>query len=195
MRFIIKIVFKIGRIFSKVFYSFSLYALSLYYRNRFLYGENIFIQKCFHLSFDLSTSKVSLKNSNIFRNNINIVSGNNGNLTIGNNNFFNNNCSINCLFKIEIGDNCQFGESVKLYDHNHNYRNNKLPINEQGYTYGEIKIGNNCWVGSNVVILKNVTIGNNVIIGAGAIIFENIDDNMLVINNQSLIKKNILVSL
>lgn len=33
--------------------------------------------------------------------------------------FFNNSCTINVMSKITIGNNCLFGENVKLYDHNH----------------------------------------------------------------------------
>ena len=41
---------------------------------------------------------------------------------------------------------------------------------KQGYSKGPIKIGSDCWIGSNVTILKGVNIGDNVIIGAGSII-------------------------
>ena len=37
---------------------------------------------------------------------------------IGDNVFFNNGTSIAAKEKIEIGDNCIFGENVKIYDHN-----------------------------------------------------------------------------
>ena len=84
-----------------------------------------------------------------------------GQLTIGKKCFFNHGCSINCMYKIIIGDDCIFGENVKIYDHNHNYKNNTL-IREQGFSTNEVIIGNNCWIGSNVTILKNVHIGNNV---------------------------------
>jgi len=116
--------------------------------------------------------------------------GHNGHLKIGENCFFNNNCSINCLGEIEIGNDNQFGEVVLLYDHNHEYANKELLISEQGYKIGKIKIGNNCWIGSNVVILKDVEIGDNVVIGAGCIIFKSIPSNSLVINQQNLVIKN-----
>lgn len=103
-----------------------------------------------------------------------------GQLVIGNNTFFNNFCTVNCLKKITIGDNCLFGEGVKIYDHNHNYRDTDKPINKQGYNFGEVVIGDNCWIGSNVVIVKGVSIGDNVIIGANSIIFEDIPSNHIV---------------
>lgn len=110
----------------------------------------------------------------------------NGELTIGDNVFFNNHCSVTCLGKITIGNNCQFGEGVKMYDHNHIYADRNVLISSQGYTIGTITIGNNCWIGSNVVILKDVTIGDNVVIGAGCVIHKSIAPGSLVYNQQNL---------
>ncbi|MGI8952797.1 MAG: acyltransferase [Chitinophagaceae bacterium] len=110
-------------------------------------------------------------------------------LTIGNNVFFNSYISINCHYKIFIGDNCLFGENVKIYDHNHNYKNKSFPIAQQGYCYGEIKIGNNCWIGSNVTILKNVAVGDNVIIGANCVIYKNIASDTIVKNGANIIEE------
>ena len=103
-----------------------------------------------------------------------------GFLQIGNGTCFNNNCSINCMGSIKIGDNCLFGESVKLYDHNHIYSDPYKNIIEQGFNIGKIEIGNNCWIGSNVTILNNVTVGDNVIIGANSLIYKSIPSNTIV---------------
>jgi acetyltransferase-like isoleucine patch superfamily enzyme len=40
-----------------------------------------------------------------------------------------------------------------------------------------IKVGNNVFIGTGVIILPGVKIGNNVVIGAGSIVTKNIDDN------------------
>ena len=42
-----------------------------------------------------------------------------------------------------------------------------------------IKIGNNCWIGANVVILPDVTIGDNSVIGAGSIVTKDIPANVI----------------
>ncbi|MBZ1523421.1 acyltransferase [Leuconostoc mesenteroides] len=102
-----------------------------------------------------------------------------GQLSIGNNCLFNFNCSIACLGQISIGDSNIFGESVKIYDHNHKFNRRDKIISEQGMSVGEVTIGNNCWFGSNVVILKGAKIGDNCVIGAGAIISGIIPDNSL----------------
>lgn len=110
-----------------------------------------------------------------------------GKLKIGDNCFFNKNCSINCLGRIEIGSHCLFGENVKIYDHNHVFTNKRMKIVNQGFKIGSIKIGNNCWIGSNVTILKDIIIGNNVVIGANCLIYKSIPDNSIVKNNSQLI--------
>ena len=123
------------------------------------------------------------------RNNCNFVIGKNAELKIERGVFMNNFCSINCLEKIEIGENTLFGESVKLYDHNHQYTHEK--IERQSFNTSPIKIGKNCWLGSNVVILKGVEIGDNSIIGAGCIIYKNIPAGSVVINKQEQILKSL----
>lgn len=107
-----------------------------------------------------------------------------GKITIGNNVFFNNFCSLNCIHSIEIGDDCIFGEGVKIYDHNHCYQIESVPISKQGYKAKKVKLGSNCWIGSNVVILPGVTIGDNSVIGAGTIVYRDIPPNFIVKNTQ-----------
>ena len=110
-----------------------------------------------------------------------------GNVSIGKDVFFNNFCSINALEGVEICDDCIFGENVHIYDHNHKYMDKNIPVNNQGFTKKKVKIGQNTWIGSNVVILKGVTIGEHCVIGANCIIFEDVDDNTVVRNGQHLI--------
>ena len=35
---------------------------------------------------------------------------------------------------------------------------------------GTVKIGNRCWIGANVVILKDVELGDGCVVGAGAVV-------------------------
>lgn len=95
-----------------------------------------------------------------------------GKLVVGKNVFFNNNCSLNCMDSIVIGDGTIFGESVKIYDHNHMITDNEVDHN--AFRKAPVIIGRNCWIGSNVVILPGVVIGDNVTIGAGAVITKSI---------------------
>ena len=156
------------------------------YRNRAHIDPNFsFGRNCFFY-FDATHSSVYISKAVNVRSNFEIRSGNRGKLIIGENVFFNNNCSLHCLSEITIGNNNQFGEGVKMYDHNHRYKEKNNLISEQGYSLGYIRIGNNCWIGSNVIILKDVEIGDDVIIGAGCIIHKSVLSGTMVINNQSL---------
>lgn len=114
-----------------------------------------------------------------------------GYIEIGDNCFFNNDCSINCNNKVIIGDGSLFGENVKIYDHNHRFKDVK-PIKEQGFSNGTVMIGNHCWVGSNVVILKNTVINDNCVIGAGCVISGEIPKDTIVKNNSSYQYKKII---
>lgn len=109
-----------------------------------------------------------------------------GKVSIGDNVFFNNYCSINSHQSVKIGDNCIFGENVKIYDHNHQYRNNEKTISRQGFVADPVVIGNNCWISSNCIILKGTTVGNNCIVGAGVIVYKSIPDNTILINKQDI---------
>lgn len=115
-----------------------------------------------------------------WRRRFNIMIDKNAHITIGKNCFFNNDCSLNALNSITIGEGSIFGENVKIYDHNHRFCSLDLPLKKQGYSIGEVYIGNNCWIGSNVVILKGTNIGDNCVIGAGEIISYNVDSGTIV---------------
>jgi acetyltransferase-like isoleucine patch superfamily enzyme len=166
--------------------------LSVIYKERFTYSSNISAGKNVLFVFDASNSMINLGQGLQVRDRFQIRSCNNGSVYIGENNFFNNDCSIHCLDSVIIGNNNQFGEGVKIYDHNHEYKKRDELINKQGYKLGNIKIGNNCWLGSNVIVLRNVEIGDNVVVGAGCIIYKSIPSNTLVQNIQKLVSRPIL---
>lgn len=96
---------------------------------------------------------------------------NGGIVSIGDNCFMNDSCSINCQKRISIGNNVIFGQNVMLFDHDHDYKND---INN--FVRDDIVIGNNVWIGANVTILKGVKIGDNVVIGANSLVTRNVDN-------------------
>lgn len=122
------------------------------------------------------------------RNSVSFLVGNGAELIIEDRVFMNSYSSINCLEKIEIGENTLFGEGVKLYDHNHEYGYSpEFRVEHQKFKTAPIKIGKNCWLGSNVIVLKGVTIGDNVIVGAGCVIYKDVPRDSIVKNKTELI--------
>lgn len=101
--------------------------------------------------------------------------------------FVNNSCSFNCMERIEIGVGTMMGEGVRFYDHDHVYTAEK--IEKWQWTTAPIRVGIDCWIGSNVTILKGVTIGDNTIIGAGCLVRNNIPANSVVYNDGNLCVK------
>ena len=101
--------------------------------------------------------------------------------------FVNNSCSFNCMERIEVGNGTMMGEGVRFYDHDHVYTAEK--IEKWQWTTAPIRLGRDCWIGSNVTILKGVTIGDNTIIGAGCLIRNDVPANSVVYQDRNLIIK------
>lgn len=95
-----------------------------------------------------------------------------GVLEIGDGVYLNHNVLIACHERISIGKDCLFGPNCCIYDHNHKIIKGRTCGNE--YKTAPVVIGDNCWFGANVVVLKGVTVGEGSIIGAGCIICEDI---------------------
>ena len=101
--------------------------------------------------------------------------------------FINNSCSFNCMERIEIGAGTMMGEGVRFYDHDHVYTAEK--IEKWQWTTAPIRVGRDCWIGSNVTILKGVTIGDDTVIGAGCLIRNDVPANSVVYQDRNLIIK------
>lgn len=120
-----------------------------------------------------------------FRKGFSLIIGHGGQVRIGDGCFFNNYCTVASICSVEIGHHTIFGENVKIYDHNHRFSDPSLPIKRQGYTSAPVKIGNHCWIASNVVILKGVTIGDHCVVGAGCIVYRDVSPGTTLINRQT----------
>ncbi|MDD7388521.1 MAG: sugar O-acetyltransferase [Lachnospiraceae bacterium] len=102
-------------------------------------------------------------------------------IEVGKNFFANYNCTILDVAKVTIGDNCLFAPNVSIYTAGH-------PVHPATrntmYEYGiSVSIGDNVWVGGNVVICPGVHIGNNAVIGAGSVVTKDIPDNVIAAGN------------
>ncbi|MGQ4665882.1 acyltransferase [Metabacillus halosaccharovorans] len=105
-----------------------------------------------------------------------------GDLTLQNNVFINDNCTINCVNRILIGKNTKIAPNVCINDHDHNYKKNT----SDHLIRGEVTIGENVWIGSNVVILRDTHIGDNVVIAAGSVVKGSVPSNTIYINKREI---------
>ena len=94
----------------------------------------------------------------------------------------NYNCIIACHKEIKVGAGTQFGPSVYLYDHDHDYR---VGLNENKFLDTPIEIGKNCWIGANTVILRGTKIGDNCVVGAGCVLKGEFPANSVIVQKRT----------
>lgn len=92
-----------------------------------------------------------------------------------------------CLFGagggITIGGHVTFGAGVHLLAENHEFRDATQLIQEQGVTRAGITVGDDVWIGNNVIVLDGVHIGRGAVIGAGAIVTRDVPDEAIAVGN------------
>lgn len=93
--------------------------------------------------------------------------------------------SITSDIGVFIGDNVLVGANAKISDRNGH--SDKFPQ----FQSKKVVIGNNVWIGMNVVIMPGVTIGNNTIIGANSLVTKDIPDNVIAAGNPCRVIKKI----
>ncbi|WNI37869.1 sugar O-acetyltransferase [Chryseobacterium sp. SG20098] len=112
------------------------------------------------------------------------------NIKAGENFYANHNLVILDCAKVEFGDNVFIGPNCSFYTAGH-----PLDVQQrnEGLEYAHpIKVGDNVWLGGNVVVLPGVSIGNNSVIGAGSVVTKDIPENVVAVGNPCKIVKNIL---
>lgn len=82
---------------------------------------------------------------------------------------------------IHVGDYTMFGPNVTVATAGHPI----LPeLREKGCQYNApVRIGRNCWIGANAVIVPGVTIGDNTVIGAGSVVTKDIPSGVVAVGN------------
>lgn len=97
----------------------------------------------------------------------------------------------NCVFLdggyIRIGAHTLIGPNCQLYTPQHpkDYMERRATV-ETAYP---ITIGDDCWLGGNVVVCPGVTIGNRCIIAAGSVVTKDIPDDSMAAGNPAVVKK------
>lgn len=103
------------------------------------------------------------------------------NIEVGDNFFANYNLTILDVAKVVIGNNVQIAPNVSIYTAGHPVHPDSR---NSGYEYGiPVTIGDNVWIGGDVVILPGVTIGSNSIVGAGSVVTKDVPEWVIAAGN------------
>ena len=81
---------------------------------------------------------------------------------------------------ITLGNNVHITEGVRFITHDGGTLLYRDRVSDLEITK-PIKVGDNVYIGNNVILLPGVTVGNNVIIGAGAVVSRDIPDNSVAV--------------
>lgn len=118
--------------------------------------------------------------------------------SIGSHVFINYNFTVQDDAKVTIGDHVSFGPNVTIVTPMHP----KLPQERRSMICSDgvsrhlcyalpVSIGNDCWLGANVVICPGVTVGDNCIIGAGSVVTKDIPAGSIAAGNPARVLREI----
>ena len=79
-----------------------------------------------------------------------------------------------------IGSHVNLAQGITVTALNHNFKDIKKRIDEQGISTKPVIIGDDVWIGANAVILPGVTIGQHAVVAAGAVVTNDVPDNTVV---------------
>ena len=128
-------------------------------------------------SYSVFNSTTQYNTVGLFKN-CSIFVSKNAELKIGERSGFSG-VSIHCQTSISIGNDCNFGGNVSIWDtdfHSLDYIERRR-VPDGGVTSKPIVIGNDVFVGANSIILKGVIIGDRAVIGAGSVVTKDIKNN------------------
>lgn len=93
-----------------------------------------------------------------------------GTLRIGAKTVFGRRCTINAWLDVEIGDACLFADDVYLCDFDHVTDRLDTPIKDQGIIKSPVRVGDDVWLGTKVVVTRGTRVGHGCAVGAASVL-------------------------
>jgi acetyltransferase-like isoleucine patch superfamily enzyme len=107
----------------------------------------------------------------LFEPNVWLTAPDPGRIRIGAGCFLNLGVMVAAVELVEIGDHCMLANGCFVTDGAHRFDDPDRPVPWQGFTTkGPTRIGDNVWLGANVVVTDGVTIGERAVIGANSVV-------------------------
>lgn len=112
--------------------------------------------------------------------------------------------------RIEIGDRTSLGLFCLIHSENlvvigadnliasycylvgggaHRFDRSDVPINRQGVGAGQVRLGDDCWLGAGVQVLNSVAIGRGAVIGAGSLVNRDLPDWSVAVGSPARVVK------
>jgi acetyltransferase-like isoleucine patch superfamily enzyme len=92
-------------------------------------------------------------------------------IRIGGGTFLNLGVQVAAADLVEIGEHCMLANGCFVTDANHRFDDPEMPVPWQGFTSkGPTRLGDNVWLGANVVVTSGVTIGDRCVVGANSVV-------------------------
>jgi len=103
------------------------------------------------------------------------------NIRLGENNYFNYNCSILDVGIVTFGNDVMVGPNVTIIAVEHP---RDADERHKGRIMGkDVTIGSKVWIGANAIIMPGVTIGDYVTIGAGSVVTHDVPSHTTVVGS------------
>lgn len=111
-------------------------------------------------------------------------------IDIGPRTYINRHTMIDANASIEIGAETMIGPFCYLTDHDHAVAPGLAPA-AGALVSAPTRIGERCWLGANVTVLKGVTIGDGTVVGAGSIVTKSLPAGVIAVGNPARVIKSI----
>lgn len=152
-------------------------------------GQGVYIGKNCSLK---GKEHITLEDAVVVRPYAQIWSG--GTVRIGQGSEIGERCRISIANSLNIGEKVLLSPNIYITDCDHEYRNLKIPVIDQGVVQkGQtVTIGDSSYIGINAVIVGNVKIGKHCVIGANSVVTKNVPDYCVAVGSSAKVIKKLV---
>jgi acetyltransferase-like isoleucine patch superfamily enzyme len=119
----------------------------------------------------LRSGRLEIGEGTLLEPNVWLTGGERGRIRIGAGVFLNQGVMVAAVDLVEIGDHCMAANGCMITDGNHRFDDPARPVTWQGFdSKGPTRLGDNVWLGANVVVTSGVTIGDRCVVGANSVV-------------------------